>query len=118
MLENTTVTLPLQDFDKLRNGHDAHKRLAWLLSVCFKYDCSPSPQPQECEKCEKNLTTEKWNVDNAECRECETYYNYPDYTETLTVDVARLIKTAKEYSLYGKNTDADIDALVVTEIRE
>jgi hypothetical protein len=117
MFENTTVTLSLQDFDELRRGHAAHRQIASWLSDCFTYTCTPNPQPQECEKCDKDLFTEKWNGSNTECCECEIFQNNPEYTETLAVDVARLIRIAKEYSLYGKDAETDIDKLTVTELR-
>ena len=117
MYNNTTVTLSLHDFDELRDGHAAHRNLAKWLSVCFKYSCIENQQPQECETCKKNQTAEKWDADNEECYQCEVLYNNPEFTEKLTVDVARLIKVAKEYSLYGDDIETDLENLPVTEIR-
>lgn len=99
MLENTTVTLPLRDFDTLREGEREYRNIARALSACFEYTCENHPEPPEC----KNCSTE------TDCPDCEHYA--PDYIEKLTVDVERLIRVAKEYALYGKDIEAEIDEI-------
>jgi hypothetical protein len=46
MLENTTVTLQLHDFDRLRAGQQAHSETARRLSGCFVYSCTKNPYPK------------------------------------------------------------------------
>ncbi len=109
MLENTTVTLSLSDFDILRRGEKWYREIASSLSHCFEYKCEEHdhPDPPECKECHGDMN----------CRSCEVYAKNPDYTETLTVDVERLIRTAKEYALYGKEIEADIDDLEVVPLK-
>jgi hypothetical protein len=81
MHENTIVTLPLEDFDALREADKEHKRLVSSIAACFKYSCARNPL---------------------------------GYTEILTVDIERLIKTTKYYSLWGKDVETDLDKITIT----
>ena len=111
MLENTTVTMSLHDFDRYRDAEKAHREIAYNLARCFEYSCTDNPQPQECNKCD---VADKWDGSNTECWACEVYQNNPIYTERLTVDVKQLIRVAKEYAVYGKDIETDLDAIKVT----
>ncbi len=106
MLENATVTLPLADFDTMRDGEREYRRMAGRLANCFdyKYVKHHNPEPPECKDCKRDI----------DCPDCEINAANPLCTETLTVDVGRLIRTAKEYALYGKDVETDLDAIEVT----
>jgi hypothetical protein len=109
MFENTTVTLQLSDFDKLREGEREYKRIASRLSACFDYEYkkNDNPEPPECLEC----------ISGIDCTMCAINAANPLYTETLTVDIKKLVHVAKEFSLYGKDTEADYRDLEVKEKR-
>lgn len=118
MLENTTVTLPLNDFDNLRVGEREYRDITRHLAHCFDYTCTKNPYPQECESCES--TDNKHSYPNNEgttifvdCANCAAFLNHKMYNELLTVDVERLIEIAKIYALYGKDVETDIDAIPI-----
>ncbi len=96
-MNNTTitVTLPLSEFDTLRDGEREYRRIADRLSRCFTYKYEKSP---ECDDCQKVI-----------CPECEVYKTL----ETLTVDVERLIQTAKDYALYRKDVETELDGIKI-----
>lgn len=102
MLDNTTVTLPLNDFDTLRAGERAHRDIASALARCFDYTCTKNPISEKCNKCKKDS-----------CEGCKTYKENPPYNEFLTVDIERLIGVTKEYALYGKDVETDLDAIPI-----
>jgi len=104
MFNNAKVTLDIQDFEKLREAHKKHGDIASRLSDCFDYAVIENPMPKECIGCDR---------EEVECDECETYIKYPPFTHKLTVDVERLIEVAKEYALYGKEVDADMDSVAI-----
>ena len=105
MFENTTVTLALDTFDELRNGHRAHKGIAGRLATCFEYSYVENPEPQECKECKKEEG----------CEDCKVYKDNPPFIQTMTVDVDRLIKVTLGYSVYGKDIDPDIDELQIVK---
>ena len=100
MLDRATVTLKLAEFDELRSAHKAHWEIARRLASCFEYSCIQNLEPEECKGCEEDS-----------CEDCKVYHDNPPFDEKLTVNVDCLIKAAKEYSLYGKEIDTDIDAV-------
>ena len=103
MIENANVTLPLSDFDELREESKEFRKIARCISACFEYVCKENPEPEECKNCHSGV----------ECEECEIYKKYPAYDEYLTLDVARLVRFAKKYALYGKEAEADLDNIPV-----
>jgi hypothetical protein len=111
MLENTTVTLTLSDFDTLREGEREYKRIASRLSACFDYEYKKhdNPEPPECVEC----------ISGLDCAMCAINAANPLYTETLKVDTEKLVHVAKEFALYGKATDTEteIHAMEVIEKR-
>ena len=123
MIESATVTLSLKDFDRLRNDEAMHKRahrcIASQLAGCFDFSCKENPLPKECENCptaEENYSLPKLSagVIHEVCSMCETWHNYKELDEHLTVDVEKLINVAKSYSLWGKDVETDLDEITVT----
>ena len=96
MNDNTTVTMPLNDFDELREKSKSFSKLAPQIAKCFEYNYKELPEPADCKKCEKA---------DPDCTKCEVYKANPPCEETLTVDVERLITVCKEYAFYGKDAD-------------
>lgn len=94
MNDNANVTMPLNDFDELRENMKNFLKLAPRIAKCFEYNCEELPEPAECKKC---------NKEDPDCTKCEVYKANPPYKETLTVDVEQLITVCKQYALYGKD---------------
>ena len=118
MLENTTVILSLQDFETLRAGEKAHRQIASRLARCFEYSCTKNPYPYGCENCpsaanEYSLPSGKSGMIHNDCTQCAVFKNYNEFNERLTVDVARLIQTAKDYAVYGKDIDPHLDGITI-----
>jgi len=118
MFENVTVTLSLNDFDKLREGETTYRLTARALAACFDYTCTQNPTPQECENCpsannDYSLPSGKSGMIHDDCAACAVFQKHNDYNELLTVDVERLIRTAKEYAVYGKDVETDLDKIEV-----
>ena len=104
MVEGATVTLPLNEFDGLRTDIEEFRRLAKLIAACFEYECKDNGEPAECKSCKK---------ENPVCTKCKVFKKSPPWEEILTVDVERLIKAAKQYALYGKDIEADVEEATV-----
>lgn len=105
MNDNATVTMPLNDFDELRENSKSLLKLAPRIAKCFKYDYKEFPEPADCKKCKEV---------NPDCTKCEVYKENPFCEETLTVDVERLITVCKEYALYGKDVDfTDLENIAI-----
>jgi len=103
MIENTTVTLPLKSFDEMREDSKRYRQFVAQISRCFDYVRDETADPNECDNCKSDI----------DCPDCEVYKNNPQYNEKLSVDVERLIRTTKEYALWGKDLDLDIDAITI-----
>lgn len=104
MFENTTVTLPLNDFDALREGEREYRKLASALASCFDYTCKKNPEPKACKDCNGEV----------DCPDCEHYI--PDYEEKLTLHVERLVRITKPYAMYGKEIEADLGEITVERV--
>lgn len=104
MVEGATVTLPLNEFDELREGNNAYRSIAPKIANCFEYDYKEFATPEACKKCDE---------ENPDCSQCEVGKENPPFEETLTVDVDRLIAVCKQYALYGKNIYTDIDEMKI-----
>lgn len=111
MNDSTTVTMPLNDFDKLREDSDKFSKLVPQIAKCFVYNLEEFDPPKACSKCTK---------ENPDCKKCKAYQKNPPYKESFTVDVERLIKVCKKYALFGKKTElteAEIEEITVIEKR-
>lgn len=105
MNDNATVTMPLGEFDVLRENSANFLILAPRIAKCFEYNYKELPEPADCKKCEKA---------DPDCTKCEVYKANPPCEETLTVDVERLITVCKEYAIYGKDVDfADLENIAI-----
>lgn len=104
MVEGATVTLPLNEFDGLRTDSEEFQRLAPQLAACFEYELKDKGEPAKCKSCKK---------ENPDCTKCKVFKESPPWEEILTVDVERLINAAKQYALYGKDIEADIEEMTV-----
>jgi hypothetical protein len=96
MVNNATVTLLLEHFDEMRDSDKRFLELMCGIRDCFEYS---RIEPEECESCS----------DDKECYDCDVY----DTAESLTVDVARLIKVTKKYALFGTDIEADTDTIII-----
>lgn len=103
MIENANVTLSLSDFDELREESKEFRKIARCISACFEYICKENQEPEECKNCKNGI----------ECEECEIYKKHPAYDEYLTLDVAKLVRVAKEYALYGKEAETDLNTIPI-----
>jgi len=106
MVENATVTLPLNEFDELRADSKELQRLAPQIAACFDYEFKENGEPEKCKTCKK---------ENPDCKKCKVFKESPPWEEILTVDTERLIRVAKQYALYGKNVKADVEEITVVE---
>lgn len=104
MLEGATVTLPLSEFDRLRTDSEDLQRLIRQIAVCFEYEFKEYAMPEKCKTCKK---------ENPDCTKCKVFKESPPWEETLTVDVERLINTAKQYALYGTDIKADVEEATI-----
>lgn len=104
MVEGATVTLPLNEFDGLRTDSEEFQRLAPQLAACFEYEFKDNGEPAKCKSCKK---------ENPDCTKCKVFKESPPWEETLTVDVDRLIRVTKQYALYDKNVEADVEEMTV-----
>ena len=104
MVEGATVTLPLNEFDELRKDSKEFQRLVPLLAACFEYEFKDNGEPAKCKSCKK---------ENPDCTKCKVFKESPPWEETLTVDVDRLIRVTKQYALYGKDADLDVEEMTV-----
>jgi hypothetical protein len=111
LMKNTTVTLPLNEFDDLRDKAQEYKTIAYKLAHCFQYSCIEHEEPQECKDC-KDCHGE------IDCPDCDIHKKNPSYTEKLTVDVERLIRVASEYALYGTNVETNIKNILFEKKKE
>ncbi|MCX4355654.1 MAG: hypothetical protein OSJ43_05440 [Oscillospiraceae bacterium] len=103
-IEGATVTLPLEEFDGLRADGEEFQRLAKRIAACFEYEFKDNGEPAECKSCKK---------ENPVCTKCKVFKKSPPWEEILTVDVERLIKAVKQYALYGKDIEADVEEATV-----
>ena len=106
MLEGATVTLPLDEFDKMRSESEEYRRIAGRIAACFEYSYEEYAEPAQCKACAE---------ENPDCTNCKVYKESPPFEETLTVDTERLIRAVKQYALYGKNITSDVDEMNVVE---
>lgn len=104
MIEGATVTLPLNEFDGLRTDSEEFQRLVKRIAACFDYKFKENGEPEKCKSCKK---------ENPDCTKCKVFKESPPWEEILTVDVERLINAAKQYALYGKDIEADVEETTV-----
>ena len=104
MIDNATVTLPLSEFDQLRAESNDFQNIATKIAACFEYEFKDYGEPLKCKTCKK---------ENPDCTKCKVFKESPPWEEILTVDVERLINVAKQYALYGKNIEADVEEATV-----
>lgn len=109
MIEGATVTLPLNEFDKLRMDSEEYQQLAPRLAACFDYEFKDNGEPAKCKTCKK---------ENPDCTKCKVYKESPPWEEILTVDVERLIRVCKEYALFGKDVEGDVDEMTLKRKEE
>ena len=84
-----------------RNAHKWFTELRRDIATCYEYSRTEAETPEECVNCTSDI----------DCPECETYD--PPFIEKITVDAGRLIGVTKQYALYGKDVDTDIDAIMM-----
>ena len=96
MIEGATITLPLSEFDRLRTDSEDFQRLIRQIAVCFEYEFKEYAVPEKCKTCKK---------ENPDCTKCKVFKESPPWEEILTVDTKSLINFAKQYALYGKETE-------------
>lgn len=104
IIEGVTVTLPLNEFDGLRTNSEELRRLTKRIAACFEYKIKDNGDPRNASLVKK---------ENPDCTKCKVFNESPPWEETLTVDVERLIKVAKQYALYGKDIEADVEEATV-----
>lgn len=104
MVEGATVTLPLNEFDGLRADSKEFQQLAKRIAACFEYEFKDNGEPAKCKSCKK---------EDPDCTKCKVYKESPPWEEILTVDVERLINAAKQYALYGKDIETDVEEATV-----
>ncbi len=104
MIENATVTLPLNEFDELRADSKVYRKIAQKIAACFEYQFKEYDMPEECKACRKD-----------DCTKCKVYKEKPPFEEILTVDVEQLINAAKQCALYGKNIDSDVEEMRIVK---
>lgn len=104
MIEGTTVTMPLKEFDELRADSKEYREIAPQIAACFEYELKEYGEPEKCKTCKKV---------NPDCTKCKVFKESPPWEEFLTVDVERLISITKEYALYGKNVKSDVEEMTV-----
>lgn len=104
MVESATVTLPLNEFDGLRTDSKEFRQLAKRLAACFEHEFKENGEPEKCKSCKK---------ENPDCTKCKVFRESPPWEEILTVDVERLINVAKQYALYGKDVEANVEEATV-----
>jgi len=129
MLVNATSTISLSDLDELRNTDKYHEQLKSGIRDCFDYSCEQIPHPPECGPCEHAAASNSVPNSKAKskmggyfmgelhdyCKKCEAWNNYDEYNEVLTVDIDRLIKATRDYALYGKDIEADLDEVQIVK---
>jgi len=71
MIENTTVTLPLDYFDELRAAQKGFKEIRNQLSHCFDYSYTENPLPPECRKC-KHANESASTIPRRKARDVDT----------------------------------------------
>jgi len=81
MLENTTVTLSLEDFDVLRDAEKFYKKLRSQIAKCFEYSREEKEDPIKCKTCRSDV----------DCDDCDIYKNHNEYDEKVTVYVGQLV---------------------------
>lgn len=104
MIEGATVTLPLDEFDELRANSKDFQNIVRQIATCFEYEMKEYGEPEKCKTCKK---------ENPVCRKCKVFKESPPWEEILTVDVERLIRGVKQYALYGKDIEADVEEATV-----
>lgn len=104
MVEGATVTLPLGEFDELRAESKEYRDIVQRIAACFEYEFKDHGEPEKCKTCKK---------ENPDCKKCKVFKESPPWEETLTVDVERLINAAKQYALYGKDVESDVEEMTV-----
>ena len=113
-MSDTTVTMPLQDFDEYRRDSENFFNLRRHIALCFEYSSEKRPMPPRCKECEHtHKTMFYYNV----CKECFVYENFTPPIETLSVDVSKLINVTKEYALFDK-FDVETNINLLTILRE
>lgn len=106
MIEGATVTLPLGEFDKLRTNSDKFRRLVQQIALCFEYEYKEYGEPDECKTCKK---------ENPVCTKCKVFKKSPPYEEILTADTEGLINLTKQFALYGKDIESDVEEMTIVE---
>lgn len=110
MNDKATVTMPLEDFDELREESAAFRTIRAQIAKCFTdYQYVEFAEPEECKKCTE---------ENPNCTKCEIGKENPPYEESITLDVEQLISVCKQYALFGKNVDTDIRDLKIIKKSE
>lgn len=104
MIEGATVTMPLDEFDKLRTDSKYFRRITQQIAECFEYSRKENEAPAQCITCRKDS-----------CNKCKVFDENPLYEESLTVDTKRLINFTKQYALYGKDIEADVGEMKIIE---
>jgi len=100
MLENTTVTMTLEDFDALRDAEKAYKKLRSHIANCFELTQTKNEEPKECTGCPMEIDCDGY---------CEVFQNHKLYDEKITVYIGQLVDATKQYAFYGKDLEIDID---------
>ncbi|MCL2356617.1 MAG: hypothetical protein FWC70_05575 [Defluviitaleaceae bacterium] len=124
MFDNATVTLPLEEFDRLRSDEaffrKKYREIASHIAGCFEYSFSLNAYPQECETCptakeDYSLPKDEPGVIHATCTQCAVFKNYKPANEILIVDTERLKTFAKQHAVWGKGIETDVSAIPLKE---
>ncbi|MCM1165657.1 MAG: hypothetical protein NC401_06565 [Ruminococcus sp.] len=104
MIEGATVTLPLKEFDELREQSREFRKIAPQIAACFEYELKEYSTPEKCKTCQK---------ENPVCTKCKVFKESPPWEEFLTVDVERLINLTKQYAFYGEELYSTVEEMTV-----
>ena len=117
-MSDTTVTMPLQEFDSLRRDRISYHndiKQQRKIGDCYEYFCDEAPPPKKCKTCEHGK--DKPSSFRDVCDSCEAYQNHNEFIEKFIVDVERLIAETKRYALRGKGLEhlqeSDIDEMKI-----
>ena len=97
MFEDAKVKVRLDELKIAECEMHEYKVLRSRISKCFTYECTANPEPNECGRCQSEVS----------CMECSIYKNHEAYAEKLVVDVKALVRATRGYALYGKDVEAD-----------
>ena len=108
MLENTTVTMTLKDFDTLRDAEKSFTHLRKRVASCFEYLFEENPDAKTCENCD---------IAEIACADCDIHETPDLLNIKLLVDVWGLVRATKDYAMYGKNHCKDYVVALEIELK-